>query len=47
MSSVSSIEALRFDDTVPPLPRPTVPEVDAILGVPIPVLDHGFVRLID
>ena len=47
MSSVSSIEALRFDDAVPPLPRPTVPEVDAILGVPIPVLDHGFVRLID
>ena len=47
MSSVSSIEALRFDDAVPTLPRPTVPEVDAILGVPIPVLDHGFVRLID
>jgi len=47
MSSVSSIEALRFDESVAPLPRPTVPEVEAILGVPIPVLDHGFVRLID
>ncbi len=47
MSSVSSIEALRFDESVSPLPRPTVPEVEAILGVPIPVLDHGFVRLID
>ncbi len=46
-SSVSSIEALRFDESVSPLPRPTVPEVEAILGVPIPVLDHGFVRLID
>jgi len=47
MSSVSSIEALRFDESITPLPRPTVPEVEAILGVPIPVLDHGFVRLID
>jgi thymidylate synthase (FAD) len=47
MSSVSSIEALRFDESVSPLPRPTVPEVEAILGVPILVLDHGFVRLID
>lgn len=47
MSSVSSVEALRFDESVQPLPRPTVPEVDAVLGVPIRVLDHGFVRLID
>lgn len=47
MSGVSSIEALRFDESVSPLPRPVVPEVEAILGVPVPVLDHGFVRLID
>lgn len=47
MSSVSSIEALRFDESVAPLPRPRVPEVEAILGVPIRVLDHGFVRLVD
>ncbi len=47
MSSVSTIEALQFDQTVSPLPRPAVAEVDAVLGVPIKVLDHGFVRLID
>ena len=47
MGSVSTIEALRFDESVAPLPRPSSPEVDAILGVPIRVLDHGFVRLID
>lgn len=47
MSSVSAVEALRFDESVQPLPRPASPEVDAILGVPIRVLDHGLVRLID
>src|SRR5918997_4595819 len=40
-------EDLRFDETVEPLPRPSTPEVDAILGRPIRVLDHGFVRLVD
>lgn len=40
-------ERPRFDETVAPLPRPTTPAVDAILGVPIRVLDHGFVRLVD
>ncbi len=44
---VSAIDALRFDESVRPLPRPAVPAVDAILGVPIRVLDHGFVRLVD
>ncbi len=29
------------------LPRPTVPAMDAILGRPFPVLDDGFVRVID
>src|ERR1700675_4643889 len=29
------------------LPRPTVPAMDAILGQPFPVLDDGFVRVID
>ncbi len=47
MSSVSSIAGLRFDESVAPLPRPVVPAVEAILGVPIPVLDHGLVRLVD
>jgi thymidylate synthase (FAD) len=27
--------------------RPTVPDLDAILGKPFPVLDEGFVRLVD
>jgi thymidylate synthase (FAD) len=27
--------------------RPSVPEMDALLGKPFPVLDHGFVRLVD
>ena len=27
--------------------RPQVPELDAILGVKIPVLDDGFVRVVD
>ncbi|HEV2317606.1 MAG TPA: FAD-dependent thymidylate synthase [Thermoplasmata archaeon] len=30
-----------------PLPRPTVPEADALLGIRHPVLAHGFVALID
>jgi thymidylate synthase (FAD) len=30
-----------------PTRRPTVPELDAMIGVTIPLLDHGFVRLID
>ncbi len=40
-------DGLRFDESVAPLPRPATPAVDAILGVPIRVLDHGFVRLVD
>lgn len=47
MSNVTTVEALRFDESVQPLVRPVTPEVEAILGVPIRVLDHGFVRLID
>ena len=30
-----------------PLTRVSVPAMDAILGVPLPVLDQGFVRLVD
>ena len=30
-----------------PLERPNIPEMDALLGSPQSVLDHGFVRLID
>jgi thymidylate synthase ThyX len=45
--SVTDVGALQFDETVAPLARPGVPDVDAILGVPIRVLDHGFVRLVD
>ena len=30
-----------------PLLRPQVPELDAILGVKIPILDDGFVRVVD
>jgi thymidylate synthase (FAD) len=29
------------------LPRPSAPELDAILGQPFPVLDDGFVRVVD
>ena len=34
-------------DTTDPLPRPSVPTFEAILGAAHPVLDHGFVRVID
>jgi len=27
--------------------RPTVPALEAMLGEPLPVLDHGFVRVVD
>ena len=47
MSSTETSAALHFDATVAPLARPTTPEVEAILGVPIRLLDHGFVRLVD
>ena len=37
------------ESPAPPAPtrRPTVPELDAMIGVTIPLLDHGFVRLVD
>jgi thymidylate synthase (FAD) len=47
MSSTETSADLRFDETVAPLPRPANEAVDAILGVPIRLLDHGFVRLVD
>jgi thymidylate synthase (FAD) len=47
MVSVVPAETLHFEETATPQARPTVPEADAILGQPIRVLDHGFVRLID
>ena len=47
MSSTDTRTDLHFDETVAPLARPANEAVDAILGVPIRVLDHGFVRLVD
>src|SRR4051812_9946053 len=47
MSSTETSTTLRFDETGEPLPRPANEVVDAILGVPIRLLDHGFVRLVD
>lgn len=35
------------DDPTPPLPRPRVEALEEILGRRLPVLDHGFVRVID
>src|SRR3712207_9283351 len=46
-TSIVRREDLRLDEAVEPLPRPSTPEVDAILGRPIRVLHHGFVRLVD
>jgi thymidylate synthase (FAD) len=46
-AGATAVADLQFDTTVAPLARPGVPDVDAILGVPIRVLDHGFVRLVD
>lgn len=34
-------------ELTPPMTRPSCPTLDAILGKTIPVLDHGFVRLVD
>ena len=36
-----------MDRTFEPIARPVVPALDAILGEPIPVLDDGFVRVVD
>jgi len=47
MSSTATSADPRFDESVEPLARPTNAAVDAILGVPIRLLDHGFVRLVD
>lgn len=47
MSSADTRPELDFDPSVVALARPGIPDVDAILGVPIRVLDHGFVRLVD
>src|SRR5271154_2373992 len=44
-SQQSEIEAQRAQTT--PTRRATVPELEEILYQPIPVLDHGFVRVID
>jgi thymidylate synthase (FAD) len=38
---------LKFDATIEPLPRPKSEAADKILGVPIRVLNHGLVRLVD
>lgn len=36
-----------MSEPIEPLTRPSVPELDAMLGKPIPLLGEGFVRLID
>ncbi len=35
------------EESSPPMVRPTVPEADALIGKRNPVLDHGFVVLVD
>jgi thymidylate synthase (FAD) len=47
MTGIETNAALRFDEASAPTPRPGSAEVDAVLGVPIRLLDHGFVRLVD
>ncbi len=44
-SQIAEIEAARAvrTETI----RPTVPELEALLFKPLPVLDHGFVRVVD
>ena len=42
---LAEIEALRAAPT--PTLRPTVAAAEALIGMPLPCLDHGFVRLID
>ncbi|MCS7266494.1 MAG: FAD-dependent thymidylate synthase [Geminicoccaceae bacterium] len=42
---LAEIEALRAHQQ--PTRRATVPALEEILGLPLPVLDHGFVRVID
>lgn len=46
-TATSRDETLSFDTTVAPLSRPVSPAVEEILGCPVRVLDHGFVRLVD
>ncbi|MBN8872343.1 MAG: FAD-dependent thymidylate synthase [Rhodospirillales bacterium] len=44
-SQQAEIDALRAQSA--PTARPTVPALEALLYTPLPVLDHGFVRVID
>ena len=44
-SQAAEIAALRAQSA--PTARPTVPALEALLYTPLPVLDHGFVRVID
>ena len=41
----AAINAMRANPAV--TLRPTVPGAEALIGVPLPCLDHGFVRLVD
>ncbi len=42
-----AIYSAPVNDTTVGTRRPTVPALDEMIGVTIPVLDHGFVRLVD
>ncbi len=44
-SAASSLETMETNAT--PTRRPTVAALDAMIGVDIPCLDHGFIRLVD
>ncbi len=43
----ATTDELQFDPTALAKPRPSSPPADEVLGVPIHVLDHGLVRLVD
>ncbi len=47
LSDAQRAEAAEAFATATPTLRPTVPAMEALLGRAIPVLDHGFVRVVD
>lgn len=47
LSAVQQAEAAEAFDSTTPTRRPTVPALEAMLGRAVPVLDHGFLRVVD
>ncbi len=47
MSAEARAEIRDMQDAAVPTKRPTVPALEEILYEPLPVLDHGFVRVVD